>query len=115
MPFVNHVELEVTNLKKASKFYSGLLGFKVHIIPKMNYALWSAARKPSGGFALVKRVRHGGTTAVFQVDDINRYLIKARKLGGKIVQKKGPIGGDMGYYGVFKDPFGNNVGLWSLH
>jgi predicted enzyme related to lactoylglutathione lyase len=115
MPFVNHVEFEVTNLRKAAKFYSSLLGFKVQIIPRMNYALWRAARNPSGGFSLVKRVKHGSTTAVFQVDDINRYLTKAEKLGGKIVQKKGPLGGDMGYYGVFKDPFGNLVGLWSRH
>ena len=115
MPFVNHVEFEVTNLKRAAKFYGALLGFKVRIIPRMNYALWTAARKPSGGLSLVKRVKHGGTTAVFQVNDIDRYLMKAAKLGGKIVQKKGPIGGGMGYYGALKDPFGNVTGLWSSH
>ncbi len=117
MPFVNHVEFEVTNLKLAAKFYKALLGFKVQIIPRINYALWSAARKPSGGFALVKRrrVRHGSTTTLFQVNDIDRYLEKAKKLGGKIVQNKSAIGGGMGYYGAFSDPFGNVIGLWSSH
>lgn len=115
MPFVNHVEFEVTNLRRAAKFYKSVLGFKIQVIPQMKYALWSAARKPGGGLSLVKKVKHGGTTAVFQVDNINRYLDKAKRNGGKIVQKKGAIGAGMGYYGVFKDPFGNLVGLWSSH
>ena len=66
MPFVNHVEFEVTDLKRAAKFYKALLGFKVLIIPRMKYALWWAGKQPGGGLASVKRrhVRHGGTTAV---------------------------------------------------
>jgi predicted enzyme related to lactoylglutathione lyase len=115
MPFVNHVEFEVTNLKRAAKFYKSVLGFKIQVIPKMKYALWSAARKPSGGLSLVSRVRHGGTTAVFQVGNIDRYLNKAKKNGGKIVQKKGALPEGIGYYGAFRDPFGNMIGLWSGH
>ncbi len=115
MPFVNHVEFEVTNLKRAAKFYGALLGFKVQVIPKMKYALWTAAKRPSGGFSLVKRVKHGSTLVVFQVNDIDRYLKKAEKLGGNVVQKKGALPEGLGYYGTFKDPFGNLVGLWSSH
>jgi predicted enzyme related to lactoylglutathione lyase len=117
MPFVNHVEFEVTNLRRAAKFYKSVLGLKIRIIPEMKYALWSAARKPGGGLALVrkKRVKHGGTTAIFQVDNIERYLQKAKKAGGRIVQKKTEIPGGMGYYGTFRDPFGNIIGLWSSH
>lgn len=115
MPFVNHVEFEVTDLKRAAKFYKSVLGFKVKILPRINYALWTAARKPSGGLSLVKRVKHGSTLAVFQVNDIERHLLKAKKSGGKIYQKKGPLPGGMGYYAAFKDPFGNIVGLWSSH
>jgi predicted enzyme related to lactoylglutathione lyase len=113
MPFVNHVEFEVTDLKRAARFYKSVLGFKVKLLPRINYALWATTRKPSGGFSLVKRVRHGGTLAVFQVNDIDRHLMKARKFGGKIYRKKGPLPGGMGFYGAFKDPFGNIVGLWS--
>jgi predicted enzyme related to lactoylglutathione lyase len=113
MPFVNHVEFEVTNLKRAAKFYRSLLGFKVRMLPEIKYALWTVDRNPSGGFSLVKRVRHGGTLVVFQVNDIDRYIKRAQRLGGKVYQKKGPLPGNMGYYGAFKDPFGNIVGLWS--
>jgi len=115
MPFVNHVEFEVTNLKRAAKFYRAVLGFKIKILPGINYALWTAARRPSGGLSLVKRVKHGSTLAVFQVTDINQYLKKAVKNGGKVYQKKGALPGGMGYYGAFKDPFGNIIGLWSSH
>src|SRR3972149_8683098 len=107
MPFVNHVEFEVTNLRRAAKFYKSVLGFKIQVIPRMKYALWSAARKPGGGLSLVKKVKHGGTTAVFQVDNINRYLDKAKRNGGKNGQAKGATGAGMGYYGGFKDPFWN--------
>jgi predicted enzyme related to lactoylglutathione lyase len=98
MPFVNHVEFEVTDLKLAAKFYRALLGFRVRILPKINYALWRADRGPSGVFSKVKRVRRGGTLAVFQVNDIDRYLEKAKKLGGRVYRKKGALPGDMGYY-----------------
>ena len=115
MPFVNHVEFEVTNLKRAAKFYKSVLGLKIQLMPKMRYALWSAARRPSGGLALVrkKRVKHGGTTAIFQVNNIDLYLKKAQKAGGRITQKKTEIPGGMGFYGTFRDPFGNIVGLWN--
>lgn len=57
----------------------------------INYALWRADRVPSGGFSKVKRVRHGGTLAVFQVNDIDRYLKKAKKLGGRVYRKKSAL------------------------
>ncbi len=112
-PFINHIELQVTNLKEAKKFYSSLFSLKVNILPQMSYAIWEAAKQPGGGMAEVKKVKHGGTTAYFQVDNINNYLKKAKELGGKIVEKKTQIGGDMGYYGLLQDPFGNKVGVWS--
>jgi uncharacterized protein len=112
-PYVNHVEFSVTNLKRAARFYSSLFGFKVRMITQMKYALWRGGKQSGGGFALVKRVRHGGTTAVFQVDDIDGYLVKAKKLGGRIVQKKTKIGPGYGYYGAFRDPFGNVIGVYN--
>lgn len=114
MPFVNHVELDVTNLKRAAKFYRAVLGFKTRMIPGMKFALWTVARSPGGDFSLVKkRVRHGGTTVVFQVDNIDRYLNKAKKNGGRVAQRKTPLPKGMGVYATFKDPFGNTIGLWS--
>ncbi len=113
MAYINHVEFEVTNLKRAARFYRGLFGFRVRIMPKINYALWTANRSPSGGFSKVRRVRHGSTTAVFQVDNIERYQKKAKKLGGRVFRKKMALPGGMGFYSAIKDPFGNTIGLWS--
>ncbi len=113
MPYINHIEFEVTNLRRAAKFYRALFGFKVTVMPKIGYALWTADRSPSGGFSKVKHVRHGSTTAVFQVNNIERYQKKAKKLGGRLFRKKMPLPGGMGFYGEIKDPFGNSIGLWS--
>ena len=115
MAFVNHVEFEVTNLKRAAKFYRSVLGFRVRIMPKMNYAMWQAEKGTGGGFSKVKHVKHGSTTAVFHVKDIDSHLMKAKKMGGRVRQKKGPLPGGMGYYAAFRDPFGNLIGLWSSH
>lgn len=113
MSFINHVEFKVTNLKRAAKFYRGLFGFKVRMMSKYNYALWTAKRGPRGGFFKVKNVRHGSTTVVFQVDSIERYQMKAKKLGGRVFRRKMPLPGGMGFYGAINDPFGNTIGLWS--
>lgn len=109
-PYISHVEFKVKDLRKAARFYSALLGLRVRIIPKMKYAIWHAGRQPGGGFALAKR---SGTTVVFSVDDIDAYLQKAVKLGGKVVQKKKAIGEGFGYYGAFTDPFGNRIEVHS--
>lgn len=113
MPYINHVEFGVTDLKRAAKFYRNLFGFKVRVMPKIGYALWASEKRPSGGFAKVKHVRHGSTTAVFQVDSIEKYQKKAKKFGGRVFRKKMPLPGGMGFYGAIKDPFGNTIGLWS--
>jgi len=56
------------------------------------------------GFSLVRRrVRCGNTTAVFKVDNIDRYLAKAKEMGGRIVERKHPIGGGFGYFGAFRE------------
>jgi predicted enzyme related to lactoylglutathione lyase len=114
-PYVTHVEFGVTNLKRAARFYRALFGFKVRIMPGMGYALWETKRQPGGGFALVKgkRVRHGGTSVVFKVDDIDAYLRKAKKLGAKIVKEKTVIMGGFGYFGAFRDPFGNVIQVYN--
>ena len=112
-PFINHIEIQVASLKEAKKFYSTLFGLKVNILPQMNYAMWEAAKEPGGGMVEAKKIKHGGTTVYFNVDNINTYLKKATELGGKVIEKKTAIGGDMGFYGLLQDPFGNKVGIWS--
>ena len=48
-----------------------------------------------------------------QVEDIPETLAKISTLGGKVEKEKTEIGGDYGFYAIFRDPSGNRLGLWS--
>ena len=55
-----HVEIPVTDLKKAKEFYSKLFGWKVDLLPGMNYALFETGAKPGGGFNKVDKMKADG-------------------------------------------------------
>jgi predicted enzyme related to lactoylglutathione lyase len=50
-------------------------------------------------------------TVTVSVTDIDETLANIKKLGGKVVEKKSPVG-DMGFTAYFADPEGNVIGLW---
>lgn len=112
---VGHIEICVSDLKRAAKFYKGLFGWNVTpAIP--GYWMWTDKGTMGGGFALCpkSKIRQGAIMFYVNVRDIEGMLAKAKKLGGKVAGKKRRIeGGDFGCIGELKDPFGNMVGLWS--
>jgi uncharacterized protein len=46
------------------------------------------------------------------VGDVNAYLAKADRAGGKMAMPKTPLPNDMGSIAGFTDPAGNWIGLW---
>jgi len=50
-------------------------------------------------------------TVTIAVKDIDATLATVKKLGGKQVGKKMPVG-DMGFSAYFSDTEGNVIGLW---
>ncbi len=50
---------------------------------------------------------------MLRVDDLDGYLDRAEKLGGKRLVPPTDLPGDYDRYAVFTDPDGNQVGLWS--
>lgn len=115
MPFVNHVEFEVTDLKHAAKFYRALLGFRVRILPNNQLCIMES------GSCTERRIlqsqtgqtwRHVGRLPGQRYRPVSEESEEARRTG--LPEEKRPAG-DMGYYGALRDPFGNIVGLWSSH
>ena len=50
-------------------------------------------------------------TIYVRVDDLDKYLLRAEELGGKIAV--GPMDvGDIGAFALFEDPDGNVIGLF---
>ena len=58
---------------------------------------------------------HEGSAVVIyiEVDNIEETLNKAAELGGKIHTQKTMINENAGSFGLFNDPDGNLIGLWS--
>lgn len=107
-----HIEISAKDLGAASKFYADLFGWKIEPMPEMNYATFEAEGGPGGGFNPVSDENPAGTVLVYVgTEDILASLDQVVKLGGKLVVPKTEIPG-MGWFAIFSDPTGNNIGLF---
>lgn len=109
-----HVEIPATNVEAAGDFYVGLFGWKIQPMPEMNYTMWEAGNGDEyGGFPQVSDENPAGQVLIYIAsDDIDADLTKVEALGGKVLHKKTEIPGN-GWFGVFKDPTGNVLGLYT--
>jgi len=107
-----HLEIPVTDLSKAREFYSKVFGWKVDLVPHMDYALFETGTPPGGGFNKVDKVKAGGCLFYISVVDIEQKLKEIERAGGKTVRKKTEIP-QMGWDATFTDVFGNELGLFT--
>ncbi len=120
---INWFEIPVTNLERATKFYSNILGAKLELMEEMGLRMAFFPMENGGvGGSLVQGDGYAPTTQGALVylnagDDLNTVLRKVEAAGGKIAQPKTSIGenGEMGYLAYFLDTEGNKVGLHSTH
>ncbi len=111
------LDLPVTNLKRAVKFYSAVLGEKVKLrkIPGFEFGLLPHTKDSVSG-CLVKmrgyKPSKTGAVIYFNVDGRHEKAEKAAAKGGKVLQKKHPIG-PHGFRTVILDSEGNRVALHS--
>jgi len=110
---VVHVEIPAANVQAAGKFYQELLGWKIQHDAQLNYSMWEAVDGSGGGFPQVSAESPAGQVLVYiDSDDIEADLKKVEKLGGTVLQPKMEIPG-IGWFGVFKDPTGNTLALYT--
>jgi predicted enzyme related to lactoylglutathione lyase len=115
-----HVEFPASDPKAASAFYADLFGWQIQTDPNFaDYPMFQAEGGPGGGF--VKTGTEAGGGLAYQAgepllyvasEDIDADLRKAESLGGTTVVPKTEIP-QVGWFGVFKDPTGNKVGLFT--
>ena len=108
-----HIEFSATDREAAGKFYSELFGWKVQQMPEMNYATIDTGQTGiGGGLNPIQENSPAGTVLVYiYSDDIDATLAKAQELGGKILMPQSEIPG-VGWFGIFADPTGNQVGVF---
>ena len=110
---VVHVEIPSKDVKAAGKFYQALFDWKIQEMLEMNYTTWEDGSGSGGGFPGVSDVNPAGQVLVYiDSDDIEADLKKVEKLGGKILHKKTEIP-QMGWFGIFQDPSGNVLALYT--
>ncbi len=108
-----HVEFSSRNFDESGKFYGELFGWKITPMPEFNYSLWEAGDGSGGGFnPLGDHTKAGDVLVYVDSDDIEADLKKAKALGATIVQPKQEIP-QQGWFGVFRDPTGNLVALYT--
>jgi predicted enzyme related to lactoylglutathione lyase len=109
-----HVEIPTTDFEKAKVFYSNLFGWKINMMPHMNYAAFETGSEPSGGFNKVDKIASAGEQGVLiyvSVDEIQETLARVMELGGNVIKEKTEIP-NIGWYALFVDPEGNLLGIF---
>ena len=110
---VVHVEIPAQNVQAAGQFYQDLFGWKIQHVPEMNYTMDEDGSGSGGGFPQVSAENPAGQVLVYiDSDDIDADLKKVEQLGGKVLEPKREIP-NMGWFGIFKDPTGNVLALYT--
>ena len=106
---VIHFEVVGADAARLQDFYRDLFGWKISTDNPMNYGIVdNGGEGINGGIGQSPNGPH--VTWYVQVDDIDKALEKAERLGGKTVMPKENVSG-MVTLGLFNDPEGNLVGL----
>ena len=121
MDSIVHFEIPADDTKRASKFYSDVLGWQIQQWGKEPYLMVSTTEGDENGMPKNPGAINGGMgkrvgplksiVVTVSVKDIDKALKTIEARGGKTVEKKHPVG-DMGFAAYFKDSEGNIVGLW---
>ena len=108
---VIHWEITGKDAPKLQEFYSGLFGWNVSSDNPINYGLVDTQTDEgiNGGIAQ-EQGEATRVTVYVQVDDLQAYLDKAERLGGKTILPPMEIPGIV-TLAMFQDPEGNVIGL----
>ena len=113
---VMHFELIAKDTKKSTEFYTKLFGWRAEDYEGMDYAMLHADPKKGigGGIGGEATGLPPGLGVYVQVDDVDKFLAQARKLGATEVLLEPYDIPQVGRFAVFTDPEGNRIGLWRV-
>jgi predicted enzyme related to lactoylglutathione lyase len=120
---VVHFEIPSDNVERARKFYSKTFGWRMNALPEVEYTMVGTTESDDqgrpkspgaiNGGLLLRQTPVYGPVVTIRVDNIDKVARTIERNGGKILQKKSPIGdGSVGFAAYFADSEGNTVGLF---
>ena len=109
---VVHFEINANDSKKLGSFYSELFDWKIDTNNPMGYGLVDTGGEGGigGGIGQSDGNAPRYLSVYVQVDDLQAYLYKAEKLGGKTLVPPTEIPNTV-TFAMFQDPEGNMIGL----
>jgi predicted enzyme related to lactoylglutathione lyase len=115
---INWIEIPVTDIKRATTFYSKILGgiqFQEMEIGPVKYALFPTEDTyNTGALAQGEWYKPSADGAVVYLDggnDLSEILARIAQAGGTVVMEKTFLAKEAGYIGMFIDSEGNRVAL----
>ncbi|WP_309126818.1 VOC family protein [Microbacterium sp.] len=109
---ITHIDIPVSDMAKASAFYSGLFGWNIAEMPGFEgYPMWSAPNGLSGGGLAPRDGEFTQPRSYVEVDSIDDTIATAKNAGGSVAMEKQPIT-DTSAWAVIVDPDGNRIGLF---
>jgi uncharacterized protein len=107
---VVHFEIGCRDKVKTAAFFSQLFDWKTQDAGPASMINTGASSGIQGHISALGHEPHNYVTVYVQVDDVQAYLDKAQKLGGKLLVP--PVEIPTGTFAWFADPEGNTLGLW---
>jgi predicted enzyme related to lactoylglutathione lyase/DNA-binding ferritin-like protein len=118
-----HVEIPADDTDRARRFCSSTFGWKLNPMPEFECTMISTGPAEAQGMPIAPGYMGGGMgkragplahpVVRILVDEISAAEQSIERNGGKILQRKQPIGvGSMGCTGYFSDPERNVIGLF---
>jgi uncharacterized protein len=110
---ITWIEIICGDIAASSNFYRELFGWQIENMGEA-YAGFNPGSGPQGGFSRPMPSLEQGCCLYISCEDIEAMLDRIGAAGGEILVRKTSIG-EHGFYGLFKDPHGTVMGLWSKH
>ena len=107
---VVHWEISAKDAPRLQQFYASLFEWHVDADNPMQYGMVKTGGKGGLNGGIGPAQGPTGVTFYAQVDDLDAYLKKAERLGGKTAVPPTEIPG-MVTFAMFIDPEGNRIGL----
>jgi len=116
---INWFEIPVSDIDRASRFYSSILGSELQYMEMMGIKMAFLPMDGQGvGGALCQGEGYEPTAGGAKIylnggDDLSVALSRVEKAGGKVVMPKTKINDEIGYMAFFVDTEGNNLAFHS--
>lgn len=107
-----HIEIPTTDGVKSRDFYKKVFNWTMNESDP-NYIQFSTPDNEGGGFTTTSKPTTDGVILYIQVEDIEKKLKEIEETGGQTVKGKTGISPEFGFFALFTDPGGNQLGIWS--